>query len=225
MADSTPPEELDYNFWLGPAPQRPYNAKRVHYNFRFFWDYSGGQMTNFGAHDLDIVQWALGMDESGPISVEGTPQFHAQGWYEVPETSTLTYTYPGDIKVLVGQGGTTPGGVRFEGSRGWIHVNRARITGEPAELLRSEFTDRDVRLAVSSNHHANWLEAIRTNRRPICDVEVGHRSATVCHLGSIALRTRRPLRWDPASETIQGDEEQQRMLQRPYRAPWVMPTI
>jgi predicted dehydrogenase len=223
VADSTPPAQLDYDFWLGPAPQRPYNEKRVHYNFRFFWDYSGGQMTNFGAHDLDIVQWALGMDESGPLSVEGTAQFHPERWYEVPRTSELTYTYPGGVRVLVGQGNGTPGGARFEGSDGWIHVNRRAITGEPASLLRTEFGERDVRLAVSSNHHQNWLESIRAGRRPICDVEVGHRSATVCHLGSIALRTGRPLRWDAASETIQGDEEQQRMLQRPYRDPWRLP--
>jgi predicted dehydrogenase len=223
VADSTPPAQLDYDFWLGPAPQRPYNEKRVHYNFRFFWDYSGGQMTNFGAHDLDIVQWALGMDESGPLSVEGTAQFHPERWYEVPRTSELTYTYPGGVRVLVGQGNGTPGGARFEGSDGWIHVNRRAITGEPASLLRTEFGERDVRLAVSSNHHQNWLESIRAGRRPICDVEVGHRSATVCHLGSIALRTGRPLRWDASSETVQGDEEQQRMLQRPYRDPWRLP--
>jgi predicted dehydrogenase len=225
VPDSAPPQELDYNFWLGPAPQRPYNTKRVHYNFRFFWDYSGGQMTNFGAHDLDITQWALGMDESGPVSVEGTPQFHAQGWYEVPQTSTLTYTYASGVRVLVGQGNGTPGGVRFEGTNGWIHVSRQRITGEPAELLRTQFTDRDVRLAVSTNHHQNWLESIRAGRRPICDVEIGHRSATVCHLGSIALRTRRALRWDPAAETIMGDDEQARMLQRTYREPWQLPTM
>jgi predicted dehydrogenase len=225
VADSNPPEELDYNFWLGPAPQRPYNVKHVHYNFRFFWDYSGGQQTNFGAHHLDIVQWALGMDESGPSAVEGTANFHAQGWYEVPQTSTLTYTYPNDVRVIVGQGDGTRGGVRFEGTNGALFVDRGRIIGEPAELLRATFGERDVRLPVSRNHHQNWLESIRANRRPICDVEVGHRSATVCHLGNIALRTGRRLRWDPAAEAVLGDDEQQRMLARPYREPWRLPDI
>jgi predicted dehydrogenase len=225
VADSDPPAELDYEFWLGPAPRRPYNVKRVHYNFRFFWDYSGGQMTNFGAHDLDITQWALGMDESGPVLVEGTPHYHPQNWYEVPQSAELTYTYSNGVRVICGQGNNTPGGARFEGTDGWIHVNRRAITGEPAELLRYEFTNRDVRLPVSRNHHQNWLEAIRSNRRPICDVEIGHRSATVCHLGNIAMRTGRRLRWDPAAEAVLGDEEQQRMLQRPYREPWRMPVI
>lgn len=223
VADSDPPAELDYDFWLGPAPRRPYNAKRVHYNFRFFWDYSGGQQTNFGAHHLDIAQWALGMDESGPVSVEGTAHFHPQGWYEVPQTANLTYTYANGVRILVGQGDNTPQGCRFEGTEGSLYVTRGRITAEPADLLRTMLTDSDVRLPVSRDHHANWLEAIRANRRPICDVEIGHRSATVCHLGTIALRTGRRVRWDPAAEAILGDEEQQRMLQRPYREPWRLP--
>src|SRR5262249_31542782 len=100
VPDSSPPPELDYDFWLGPAPQRPYNAKRVHYNFRFFWDYSGGQFTNWGAHHIDIAQWALGMDESGPVAIEGKAQFHKEHWYEVPESFEVTFTYANGTKLI-----------------------------------------------------------------------------------------------------------------------------
>src|SRR3954465_15776309 len=98
-----PPPELNYDFWLGPAPNRKYDPMHVHYNFRFFWDYSGGQMTNWGAHHLDIVQWALGMDESGPVAIEGTAKYQAQHWYEVPESFDLVYTYEGGLPVRCGQ--------------------------------------------------------------------------------------------------------------------------
>jgi predicted dehydrogenase len=102
VPDSDPPPELDYDFWLGPAPLRPYNVKRVHYNFRFFWDYSGGQMTNWGAHHLDIAQWGLGMDDSGPVSIEGKARYNKDGWYEVPESFEIVYKYPGDVTVFCG---------------------------------------------------------------------------------------------------------------------------
>jgi predicted dehydrogenase len=225
VPDSEPPANLDYNAWLGPAPQRPYNEKRVHYNFRFFWDYSGGQLTNWGAHHLDIVQWALGMDNAGPIAVEGPARFHKQRWYEVPEWFELTFTYPGDIRVLCGQANGSRTGVLFEGTRGKLFVTRGRIEADPPELLKQALTDKDVRLPVSTNHHANWLDAIRTGRLPICDAEIGHRSATVCHLGAIAIRSGRRVRWDPSKEIVLGDEQQAAMLQRPYRAPWRLPEV
>jgi predicted dehydrogenase len=223
VADSDPPKELNYDFWLGPAPRRAYNQKRVHYLFRFFWDYSGGQMTNFGAHHLDIVQWALGMDSSGPRTVEGRARYHDRNWYEVPEWCEVVYTYPNNVRVISGQG--IRGGVTFEGSEGTLYVNRGRIESTPPELLKRPLTDKDTRLYVSRNHHANWLECIRNGRLPICDVEIGHRSATVCHLGNIAIRSGRRVNWDPEKEQIIGDREQSAMLLRPYRAPWRLPEI
>jgi predicted dehydrogenase len=225
VRDSASPAHLDYDFWLGPAPQRLYNKKRVHYLFRFFWDYSGGQLTNFGAHHLDIVQWALGMDNSGPVAVEGTARYHKQSWFEVPEWFELTYTYPGNIRVLCGQANGFRGGVLFQGTRGTLFVDRSRLEANPRELLQQASAEADIRLPVSTNHHANWLEAIRNGRLPICDAEIGHRSATVCHLGAIALRTGRRVRWDPTKETILGDEQQAAMLQRPYRGPWRLPEV
>ncbi len=223
VADTAPPPELDYEFWLGPAPQKPYNALHVHYNFRFFWDYSGGQLTNFGAHHLDIAQWALGMDGSGPVAIEGKARYHDKGWYEVPEWCEIVYKYANGTTVLCGQG--YRGGVTLEGENGTIFVDRGKIESTPAELVKTPLTESDVHLYVSGNHHANWLECIKTRNSPICDVEIGHRSATVCHLGNIAARIGRPITWDPVKEEITGDSEASRMLSRPYREPWKLRSV
>lgn len=219
--DTDPPSGLDYDFWLGPAPQRPYNEKRVHYYFRFFWDYSGGQMTNFGAHHLDIAQWALGMDNSGPVATEGTGEFHPQKWHEVTERCRVTHTYANGTKVIVGQEQKEiPVGVTFIGQKGKMFVNRGLLTADPKELLEREPQTGDVKLYESKDHHENFLECVKSRELPICDVEIGHRSATVCHLGNIAIRLGRKLQWDPAKERFVGDEEANNWLSRPYREPW-----
>jgi predicted dehydrogenase len=223
VPDSEPPKVLDYDRWLGPAPMRPYNEKHVHYNFRFFWDYSGGQMTNFGAHHIDIAQWGLGMDESGPISVEGTAEFHPQKWYEVTMACRLISTYANGVKLIVGQGQKDiKGAVTFIGEKGSIAVDRSKITSNPEELVKEPLVDGDVRLYKSANHHANFLECIKSRKLPICDVEIGHRSATVCHLNNIVARLGRKIQWDAASEKIIGDDEAAAMLSRPYRQPWTL---
>lgn len=222
VADGAPPAELDFDTWLGPAPDRKYNAHRVHYLFRFFWDYSGGQQTNFGAHHLDITQWALGMDDSGPISVEGTAKFHPQGWYETPDTTDITYTYASGVVVKCGQG--QRGGCTFQGEKGTIFVDRGKIevtangekVADPAKLG----SGGDIKLTVSGSHHKNWLDSIKSRELPICDVEIGHRSASVCHLGNIAIRTGKKLTWDPKAETFVGDAEAAKMLSKEYRKPW-----
>lgn len=223
VPDGTPPAALDYDRWLGPAPERAYNANRVHYLFRFFWDYSGGQQTNFGAHDLDIAQWGLGTDDSGPVAVEGTATYNRHNWYETPETAKQTFTYASGVQVHCTLGGGNPGGVTFVGEKGTVHVRRGAITvtldGEkvpdPYKLPTG-----DVKLYVSNNHHANWLECVKSRRLPICDVEIGHRSATVCHLGNVAIRTGRKIAWDPKAETILNDREAAAMLTKRYRKPY-----
>jgi predicted dehydrogenase len=226
VPDSDPPAALDYDLWLGPAPLRKYNANKVHYLFRFFWDYSGGQQTNFGAHDLDIAQWALGMDESGPLTIEGTATYHPEKWFETPETARQTFTYPGGVRVLcsLGKGGY-PGGVTFEGEKGTIHVKRGAITVTlNGEKVADPYTlpTGDTKLYVSTNHHQNWLACVKSRKLPICDVEIGHRSATVCHLGNIAIRTGRKIAWDAKTEQIVGDSEANSMLMKPYRKPWAL---
>ena len=220
VADGAPPAELNYDLWLGPAPLRPYNEKRVHYLFRFFWDYSGGQQTNFGAHHLDIAQWGLDMDGSGPVSAEAKARFNKDGWYEVPEWTEINYRYANGITMVCGQ--AQPGGTTFEGEKGVIHVNRGKlevkINGE--KVAPANFPKVDVKLYASDNHHKNWLDCIKSRAKPICDVEIGHRSATVCHLGNIAVRTGQAIAWDPAAEQIINNPDAAKMVEKAYRAPW-----
>jgi predicted dehydrogenase len=221
VADSEPPPELNYDLWLGPAPLRPYNSKRVHYNFRFFRDYSGGQMTNFGAHHLDIAQWGLGMDDSGPVSSEGTGTFHEQSWHEVSETCRITYTYANGVKVILGQKqADIPQGATFQGDKGTIYVTRGTLKVNDKTIQDPLKLETSVKLTVSKSHTQNFLDCVVSRERPICDVEIGHRSATVCHLGNLTLYLGRKLNWNPQTEQFEGDEEANRHLLRPYREPW-----
>lgn len=217
VPDGEPPAELNYDLWLGPAPYRPYNERRLHYNFRFFWDYSGGQMTNWGAHHLDIAQWALGEDAGGPVSVEGTAEFTPGVPYEVPDRQSITYRYASGVIVRCGQ--EFRQGVTFETDRGTVFVNRGRCEAKPAELLPEEFASFQGS-DFTRQHFENWKECIRSRKLPTCDVEIGHRSATVCHLGNIASRAGRRITWDPKAEKVVGDEELQARTHKPYRSPW-----
>lgn len=219
--DTAPPSELDYEMWLGPAPYRPYNEKRVHYNFRFWWDYSGGQMTNFGAHHLDIAQWGLGTDETGPIATWGTARFHPQNVHEVTEICRITHKYASGVEVIVGQGqADIPEGATFIGDMGTIQVTRGKLQTSPTELSQQTIESLPIQLERSTDHVANFLDCMRTRARPICDVEIGHRSATVCHLGNIVARLGRLIRWDPANEEILDDEVAALWTDKAYRAPW-----
>jgi predicted dehydrogenase len=222
VPDSDPPPELDYDLWLGPAPKKPYNEKHVHYNFRFFWDYSGGQMTNFGAHDVDITQWALGMDNSGPTSAEVVGiGFDPEKRFEVPVIGRINYLYDNGVKLIVGQNQKDiPGGCTFIGTEGTIHVDRKKMTSTPEEIVKNGISAGDVHLYESPNHHQNFLDCMKSRKLPICDVEIGHRSATVCHIGNIAIRLGRKVRWDPSAEKFVGDDQAEAMASRPYRSPW-----
>ncbi len=223
VPDSAPPPELDYDLWLGPAPARPYNVQRVHYYFRFFWDYSGGQMTNWGAHHLDITQWGLGMDESGPVEIEARADFDPQKRYEVPSWFDSTYTYANGVKVLCGQSHRI--GTTFEGQDGLIYVDRGKLESTVKDVLTTPLAADEVHLPESKNHHQNWLDSIKTRKLPICDVAIGHRSATICHLGNMAVRLGRKIKWDPAKEQIIGDEEASKRLSYTYRVPWKLPEV
>jgi predicted dehydrogenase len=224
LPDSDPPPELNYDLWLGPAPQRPYNKNRVHYDFRFFWDYSGGQMTNFGAHHLDIAQWGLGMDNSGPVSIDGSGTFNEpKELCEVNDSCRITYTYANGVTVVLGQKQKDiPDQVTFIGDQGKVYVTRSKIEATPKELLEAKFGEGDTLLEVSANHYQNFLDCVKSRARPIADVEIGHRTATVCHLGNMAVRLGRKIQWDPVREQITGDPDAAAMLSRPYRSPWTL---
>ena len=203
---------------------RPYNPNRVHYLFRFFWDYSGGQMTNWGAHHLDIAQWALGMDESGPIECSATASYNAEGLYEVPERQHMTYKYANGLTVLCGQ--QYKMGCTFEGEHGTIYVDRNKLEVKPDSLLKDvPQKEYEAKYKTGQSHVANWLECIKSREKPNADVAIGHRTATVCHLGNIAVRTGRTIRWDPQSEQIVGDSDAAAQLTRSYRKPWELPSI
>ena len=214
------PEDFDWDFWLGPAPWTEYIPERTHGNFRHWYEYSGGMMTDWGAHHLDITQWGLGMDSAGPIRVESVGMLPANAdGYNCVTDFEVTYTYPGDIKVVATHKGEN--GVRFEGEDGWIFVSRSKIEASDERLLKDPLSSSAVRLYESNNHHADFIDCVRKRKDPICTAEIGHRSATVCHMGNISLRLGgRRLEWDPKEEEFRNDDEANEMLGRPYRKPW-----
>lgn len=216
---TTPPPELDWNFWLGPAPWSEFTPNRCHYQFRWFSDYSGGKMTDWGAHHNDIAQWGIGADGSGPVSVEPlSVTWNADGPHDVPLEFDVLYRYANGVQLVCHSQGEN--GVKFTGTDGWIFVSRGSIAASDPELLKIEPTGDEIRLPRVRNHHNNWLDCIASRERPICDVEIGHRSVTVCHLGNIALRLGRPLNWDPEREEFVGDEQANLLCTKPMRSPW-----
>ena len=223
VPDSRPPEGFDFNRWLGPAPLRPYNKNRVHYLFRFYWDYSGGQQTNFGAHHLDIAQWGLGRDDSGPVSVEGSAVYNPDGWYETPDTTEIRYTYADGVVMTCRQKldtKSTDQGTEFVGEKGSLFVYRGGITTNPKELLKDVEIPKIVGSHANIAHVNDFFDCVKTRKTPVADISIGHRSATVCHLGNIAVRTKKKIAWDPKTETIVGDAEASKWLTKEYRRPW-----
>lgn len=214
------PPHLDWNFWLGPAQWAEYHPLRCHWTFRWFYEYSGGTLTDWGAHHNDIAQWGLGTELSGPVEVEGDAERPQDGLYQVPVNYDVDYLYGNGVTLRC----TTRerNGVTFFGSDGTVFVTRGAIEANPPEVLDTPPGAGPVRLYESDDHHRNFADCVRSRRRCICDVEIGHRSVTVCHLGNIAIMVRRKLRWDPDAEQIVGDEEANRLLSRPMRKPWAL---
>jgi predicted dehydrogenase len=174
-------------------------------------DYSGGEMTNWGAHMFDTAQWALGMDESGPVEI-------------IPpdgrKHKALTYRYRNGTLMTRGPISRDVPGVRFEGANGWLEVSRDHLETSIPRLLRHRLKPDEIHLHESSNHQTDFLEAVRTRRRPASDGDVARRSLTVCHLGNIAYWLGRPLRWNPETEEFVGDEAANRLRSRESRSPW-----
>jgi len=211
------PEGFDYDMWLGPAPWEPYTEQRCHYQFRFILDYSGGQMTNWGAHYLDIAQWGNGADDTGPVEIVGRGDFPRTGLFTTAKTAEIEYTYSNGVKLLLKTGG---GNTRFEGTEGWVFVTRGKIDAEPKSLLTSKIGPDEIHLYNSNDHKQNFLDCIRSRKDTICTAEIGHRTSTVCHLGNIAMLLGRKLKWDPKAERFINDSAANNMLARGMRAPW-----
>jgi hypothetical protein len=215
------PEGFDYDFWLGPAPKAPYHSDRCFYRFRFILDYSGGQTTNFGCHSNDVAHWAIGTDDTGPVEIEDLgAEFPPKGdLFTTPTKVAFRARYANGV-VLECKTDKLGFGARFEGADGWLRVTSKGIECEPAAIKDARIGDNETRLPVSSNHYRNFLDCVKSRQEPIEPVEVGHRTASLCHLGNIAMILHRKITWDPQREEIIGDDEAAKMTARPFRAPW-----
>ena len=226
------PEGLDWDLWCGPTPLVPFNqdlfAPRAKPGWLSFRPYSGGEMTGWGAHGLDQVQWALGMDESGPVEVWTEGGKFNPPTYTQPEPGnrgnticrvpTILYRYANGIVLKLDKG--NPGGAIFVGEKRKLDLARGRVKTNPPEI--GEEITRQAKDA-DQNHVRNWVDCIKSRARPVADVEIGHRSITVCHLGNIARWTGRKLRWDPVKEVFPDDTEANQYLDRVRRKPYELP--
>jgi predicted dehydrogenase len=227
------PEGLNWDFWLGQAPKVDYVPQRCHTNFRFWYDYAGGPMTDWGAHHNDIARWAVGLP--GPVAIEGAPTVQPiPGGYTAFSEFELTFTYANGARHTVKTtrddnifGGVVNengqrNGIKFEGTNGWIWVNRNEIDASDPALLSTPLPAGAQRLYASDDHMGNFFDCVRSRKLPAADVETGHRSASLCHLGVLALRLGRKLTWDPAHErfTGEGAADANKMLAREMRKPF-----
>ena len=218
---------LDWDRWLGPAPKRPYNSvlspRGVHNgfpNWRNYREYSGGMMTDWGAHHFDIAQWGLAMDESGPVEIIPPEDPKAE--------RGVRYIYANGVEVIHGdqyEPGKKVNGVAFIGSDGKIFVNRGYLASDPVEIIKQPIGEKDVHLYKSPGQQRDWLDCIRSRKRSICDVEIGARSVTVCHLGNLAYWNHKKLRWDPSRWQFVNDTEADKWLDRARREPWQLPQV
>lgn len=238
--DSDPPPDLDWDLWLGPAPKVPFNPNRfgVFENswsyFRWFWDYAGGMMTDWGVHLLDVVQWAMGVDAPERISASGD-KFILEDNRETPDTLTAVYRYPGFLCTYenrTSNGRSINGrsyGIEFYGTKGTLFLDRQGFEITPESMRKGgETIPRMYSMQAESvndsshDHVGNFLNCIKTRENPISDIEIGHRSTTSCLLANISLRLGRLIQWDAATESIQDDKEANQWLHRPYRKPWTL---
>jgi predicted dehydrogenase len=213
------PEGFDYDFWLGPAPDAPYCPARCHVNFRWILDYSGGMVTDWGAHHIDIAQWGLGATGTGPVKIRNVRSVWCKDapWNTATEFN-FEATYENGVRLVVSN--EEKGGVTFEGSDGWVWVTRGDIDASPKALLDRDTGSGEVRLYESDDHHRNFIDCVQSRKEPIAPIEQAHRTITIAHLGNIAMRLGRDLEWDPKAERVVNDQEANRMLARPMRDPW-----
>lgn len=216
------PSEFDYDFWLGHTEHVPYAEHRCHFWWRFNSRYGAGEMTDRGAHVIDIAQLALDMDESGPIEYQATGVPLQGELYDTFMDFTFENVYPNGVR-MVGHK-TGPRGIRFEGTEGsiFVHIHGGRLEAEPASLLDITIGGDDVQLGRTSDHQRNFLDCVRSRAVPFAGGEIGHRTATLCQLNVIAMRLGRPLKWDPVAERVIDDDEANKYLLPTMRAPWTL---
>jgi predicted dehydrogenase len=215
------PEGLDWNFWLGPAPYVSYRGVS-HWDWRWIMDYSGGQLTDWAGHHIDIAHWGMGWDYTGPVEIEGKGNYPTEGLYNVATQYKFACTYADGTVMTVADNRQITQGAKWYGETGWIHVNRGGLNASDPKILREEIGPNEIRLYESRDHKQNFLDCVKSRELTICPVEVGFRSISVGLLGEIAMLAGRKIKWDPENEKIIGDPEASALLGRSYREPWVL---
>jgi len=221
------PETLDYDLWLGPAPEIPYVRQPTSGGaWQLRSDYSIGWIAGCGVHPIDIAQWGNATERTGPVEVEGRGVFPTDGFNDTAISWRVECTYANGVRLIFKS--TDKGlryrevGARFEGSEGWsfAYGNAFSADAHPKSLLKVTLRPHEIHLPRSTNHSLHFLECVRTRKQSIAPAEVAHRSTTIYHLSDIAIRLGRRLRWDPQGERFVGDDEANRMLSGAMRAPW-----
>jgi len=225
------PAGFGYDFWLGPAPWVPYTFERCTRNWTLIYDYSLGCVSGaWGIHDVDIAQWALDADHSGPMEVEGSGVFPKDGLYDTACEWEVEHRYANGVRLIhmdmptakkrAPQFSLAWMGTLFQGAEGWIYISRRGFFAEPASLLKLVIGPNEIHVSRSNDHRKNFLEAIRNRSSTISPIEAAVRCDTVCHQADIAMRLQRRLNWDPEKEEFVADQEANRMLSRSMRSPW-----
>lgn len=230
--EKAPPPELDWGLWLGPARWRPYNPQIAHFNFRWMMDFGGGFIRDRGNHVLSLVMWCLNADHTGPVSVEATGTPDKDGVWDAPVSMdvrwefrdpdwTLTWNQPGKPRPFPGGTSDIEWGAQYFGDRdSLIIANGDGGCGTEEKALQYKPPAYGTHLFQSPGHRENWLDCIRTRERPVMPVDVGHRVVSLAIIANISYVLGRKLRWNPLTERFFGDDEANRFLAQPYRAPW-----
>ncbi|MCK5271137.1 MAG: Gfo/Idh/MocA family oxidoreductase [Sedimentisphaerales bacterium] len=214
------PEGFDYDFWLGHTPWEPYTPKRCTFLWRFIMNYGGGEMTDRGAHVIDLAQLGNGTDDTTPIELEAKGERTQSSLFNTFFNFTFKCKYANGVQMIGTSDG--PRGVKFIGDKGWIfiHVHGGHLKAEPKSLLKEKIGHEEIQLGRSPGHQRNFLDCVKTRQKPFASVEVGHHTAVICHLLNISMQVERKIKWDPRREQIIGDTEANSMLARPMRSPW-----
>jgi predicted dehydrogenase len=218
-------EGIDWDFWLGPAPWRPYvefGHRGPHWDWRWIMDYSGGQLTDWAGHHVDIAHWGLGLDLTGPVEIEGRGEYPRDGIFNVPIWYKFTCKYANGLTMVVANDRQQPHGMGtcWYGEKGWIHVSRGGLWAEPRSVLIEVIGPNEIRLYESRDHFKNFLDCVKSRSQTITPIEVAHRSISVGLLGEIAMLTEQKLKWDVESERFLNSDEANRLLSRSMRSPW-----
>lgn len=223
------PDHLDYDMWLGPAPEAPYTENRCHWNFRWILDYSGGQLTDWAAHHVDIANWGMGTEATGPSVVSGEGRFPTDGLYDAAIDYVVRCEYAPGASPVAPKGFTMfvsnkfPMGAEFLGSEGRIYVKRGEVLEiDPRALRDKVIGGDDVRLYDSHDHGQNFIDGVRNHEQCVAPIQAAHHAIAVAHLGNIAMRLGRELHWDPANERFVNDPQADRLLERAMRGNWHM---